>query len=221
MQKVTTVNLAGRAFNLDEGAFDTLRVYLDQADAKMQGNPDRVEILNDLEMAIADKCAARLLHAQATVITVAHVTDIVKQMGPVDGDDTPAAAPAATPAGAGAAAAETSTSPIRRLHRVREGAIISGICNGFAAYFGLDAVLIRIAAVILTFVTGGGLILLYLVLIFAIPAAKTDEQRAAAHGKPFNARTVAERVKQQCADASATLKEESAIMRERWQNPLS
>lgn len=219
MQKVTTVNLAGRAFNLDEGAFDTLRVYLDQADAKLQGNPDRVEILNDLEMAIADKCTARLLQAQATVVTVAHVTDIVKQMGPVDGDDTPAPTPA--PAASGFVAAEKPAAPTRRLHRVYEGAIVSGICNGFAAYFGLDAVLIRIAAVILTFLTGGGLILLYLVLIFVIPAAKTDEQRAAAHGKPFNARTVAERVKQQCADASATLKEERDIMRERWQNPLS
>ena len=40
MQKVITINLNGNAYQLDETGYEALRAYLDQAGARLAGNPD-------------------------------------------------------------------------------------------------------------------------------------------------------------------------------------
>jgi hypothetical protein len=53
MNKVITINLGGTAYQLEEGGYDALRAYLEAAAARLQGNPDREEILSDIEGAIS------------------------------------------------------------------------------------------------------------------------------------------------------------------------
>ena len=60
MNKVITINLDGNAYQLEEGGYDALRAYLETAAARLQGNPDRDEILSDIERAIAEKFRALL-----------------------------------------------------------------------------------------------------------------------------------------------------------------
>ena len=76
MQKVITINLNGNAYQLEETAFGLLRVYLDGAELQLKDNPDKAEIISDLEQAIADKCN-RVLGAQKTVVTTAEVKQII------------------------------------------------------------------------------------------------------------------------------------------------
>ena len=57
MHKVVTINLNGQAYQFDEDAYERIRAYLGRAEAQLHDNPDRAEILADLEQAIADKCA--------------------------------------------------------------------------------------------------------------------------------------------------------------------
>ena len=52
-----------------------------------------------------------------------------------------------------------------------EGALISGVCQGLARYFGLDVTLLRAIAVLLLLVSGGGMILVYVVLMLLLPYA--------------------------------------------------
>jgi len=47
MQKVITINLNGRAYQLDESAYEALRAYLNAAETQLKDNPDRAEILRD------------------------------------------------------------------------------------------------------------------------------------------------------------------------------
>jgi len=68
----------------------------------------------------------------------------------------------------------------RPLQQVSEGAMISGVCQGLARYFGLDVTLLRVVAVLLLFITGGGMILVYLILMLLLPYAPT-----APGGKPI------------------------------------
>ena len=68
MQKVIAINLNGHAYQLDEPAYDLLRAYLDRAEVQLKDNPDREEIIADLEQAIADKCN-RFLGPHKTVVT--------------------------------------------------------------------------------------------------------------------------------------------------------
>src|SRR5215510_12784395 len=84
MQKVITINLNGNAYQLDERGYEMLLAYLDHAEQELAGNPDRAEILADLEQAIADKCL-RALGTHKTVVSAAEVDAILKEMGPVEG----------------------------------------------------------------------------------------------------------------------------------------
>jgi phage shock protein PspC (stress-responsive transcriptional regulator) len=75
--------------------------------------------------------------------------------------------------------------------------MISGVCNGIAAYFGIDVTIVRVVFVALAIITGGAWILAYIVMMFVIPYASTSEEHAAAHGLAFNAQLLIERAKKQ------------------------
>ena len=82
---------------------------------------------------------------------------------------------------------ETETDPVtvaheepRRLRRSDDDRVIAGVCGGLGAYLGVDPVLIRIAAVILIFAGGAGLVL-YGVGWIAIPE---ESDAAAPVGEP-------------------------------------
>ena len=57
----------------------------------------------------------------------------------------------------------------KRLYRSTADRMISGVCGGIAEYFNVDPTLVRIAAVVLLFVSGGTVGLGYLVAMFIVP----------------------------------------------------
>jgi phage shock protein PspC (stress-responsive transcriptional regulator) len=185
MNKVITIHLHGTAFQLEEGGYDALRAYLDQAARQLEPNPDRAEILADIEQAIGEKFRA-LLNASRNVVLTAEVEAVIAEMGPVDDGSgsatdakagtTPASGPSPTPAAAG------PSGPPKRLYRIYDGAMISGICTGLAAYLGIDVVLIRLVAIVLGCLSLGTAAIVYLVARFIIPVARTPEEMAAATG---------------------------------------
>lgn len=61
-------------------------------------------------------------------------------------------------------------SEARRLRRSRDDHVIAGVCGGVAEYFGIDSVLVRIAALALVFAGGAGIIL-YIIGWIAMPEA--------------------------------------------------
>jgi phage shock protein PspC (stress-responsive transcriptional regulator) len=202
MRKVTTINLNNNAYQIDEDGFEALRLYLDNAARALTDNPDRAEILADLEQAIADKCRA-LLGPHKTVITSDEVRRILADMGPVEGSAAAGASTDSKPANEGAAAGTGSAPPgpgvhtpghARRMYRISEGAMWGGVCNGLSAYFGVDVVWVRLVFVLATLATGFGL-LVYIAMIFIVPRAETSEEQAAAHGHPFNAQELVDRIK--------------------------
>lgn len=190
MNKVTTINLSGNAYQLEEQAYDALKKYLAQAAERLANDPDKDEILADFEQAIAEKCD-HYLNSRKTVVTLREVKKIIEDMGPVE----PAAEEAKGP--------DTQASePPKRLHLLKEGAMLGGVCTGLAAYFNIDVTVIRLLFVLLAFVTGGSFILVYLVLMLIVPEARTPEEKAEAHGERFNAHEVIEKAKQKYADLS-------------------
>ena len=85
MNKVITINLNGNAYQVEERGYELLCEYLDAAEAQLKDNPDRAEIISDLEQAIADKCR-NFLGPQKTIVTTAEIEQIIQAMGPVDGE---------------------------------------------------------------------------------------------------------------------------------------
>ena len=131
MNKVITINLGGNAYQLEEGGYDALRAYLENATARLQGNPDMDEIFSDIERAIAEKFRA-LLGGHKTVVETREVAAIIAEMGPIEADAGQAAGPGASSTGGpgsasgqGAPGEERAAGqgwPPRRLYRIREGA---------------------------------------------------------------------------------------------------
>jgi phage shock protein PspC (stress-responsive transcriptional regulator) len=194
MEKVTIVNLGGRAYQIEEGGMAALKAYLDAAARNLAANPDRTEIIADLERAVADKCD-RLLGPGKNVVTAQEIAAIIGEMGPVDGGE--AAAEAAAKTG------EEPPSARKRLYRIREGRMIAGVCNGFAAYFDLDVAIMRILFVVAALITHGVWALVYVVMMFVIPTADTAEEFAAAHGMKFNAQELVDQAKAHYAEFRA------------------
>lgn len=56
----------------------------------------------------------------------------------------------------------------KKLYRIKNGAILAGVCTGLAAYFDLDVNLVRILAVVLACSTGVGLVA-YIVAALVLP----------------------------------------------------
>ena len=196
MNKVITINLDGNAYQLEEGGYDALRAYLETAAARLQDNPDRDEILSDIERAIAEKFRA-LLASQKTVVAASEVAAVLAEMGPIEVDSGEAAPAAHGASGHGAAqeeqAAGCGATP-RRLYRIHEGAMIAGVCNGIAAYVNIDPTLVRLAFVVLTMFWGTGL-LVYVVMAIVVPEARSPEEKAAASGDPSTAQEFIRRAK--------------------------
>jgi len=192
MQKVVSISLNGNSYQLEEPGFDLLRNYLERAEARLKDSPDRAEIMADLEQAIGEKCRSTL-SPHKTVVNTVEVERIISEMGPVESPDAKAADASAEGAAA-AAAPFPGEGPRKRLFKIREGAMWGGVCNGLAAYMGLDVTWVRIALVVLTLFTGVTFFI-YIAMIVIVPYAETAEDRAAAFGVPFNTEDIISRAK--------------------------
>lgn len=187
MERVVTINLNGNPYQLEEPAYDAVRAYLTRAETTLADNPDKAEVVRDLEQAIAEKCGSYLSPAKS-VVTAAEMTKILEEMGPVEGE--------ATTEGAQASASAGGARP-KKLYRIREGAQIAGVCAGLGAYFDIDVNWMRVLFLVATVLSSGFFIFVYIAMMFIIPSANTSEEWAAAHGVPFNAQEVIDRAKRE------------------------
>jgi len=214
MNKVTTINLNGNAYQLEESGYEALRNYLDSAARRLEGNPDKGEIIADIERAIADKVRA-VLGQHKTVVATAEIETIIAEMGPVQDPSAPGDAAGTGAAGSRAGAREEPTAgeaarPARRLYKIREGGMIGGVCNGIAAYLNVDVTIVRILFSVLTVVWG---FLLYIIMLFLIPAANTPAEKAAAMGGPSTAEEFIRRAKEGYYEGMKTFKDKSEYKR--------
>jgi phage shock protein PspC (stress-responsive transcriptional regulator) len=221
MNKVIAINLGGTAYQLEEDGYDALRAYLESAAARLQGNPDRDEILSDIERAIGEKFRA-LLGSYKTVIVAKEVAAVLTEMGPIEADPNQAAG--AGTSGASAAAgdqrpgqeqAPPGAGMPRRLYRIREGAMFCGVCNGIAAYVNIDPTLVRVGFVLLTMLWGAGL-LVYVAMMIVVPEAHSPAEKAAASGAPSTAQEFIRRAKAGYYEAMKGFPDRKA--RREWQH---
>jgi phage shock protein C len=177
MNKVNLISLSGdsQQYSLDEGAYELLCQYLERSRVRLREDPDKDEVIRDLERSIGEKFA-NLLRAGQRLLTSADVEAAIAQVGTVEtGTAEPAFASPISP-------------PRRRLYRLREGQKIAGVCTGLAAYAYIDVALVRTIFALLAVFTGGFFVLIYVAAMFILPIAQMPEEYAAAHGARFKVR---------------------------------
>lgn len=83
---------------------------------------------------------------------------------------------------------------VKKLYRSQENKVIGGVARGLASYFGTDVAVIRILFVLLLIPGGAGLII-YLVLWFITPTAKTVTEKMQMEGTPITLSNIEKNIK--------------------------
>jgi len=188
MQRVSvTVRLNGISLQFDQAAYVRLEAYLQESEESLKGNPDRAEIIGDLEQAVADQCLRRMGPGQQ-VVTLNELQPAIDEIGPVQEAEIAAPPPATTP---------------RRLEQVSEGALISGVCQGVARYFSVDVTLVRVIALLLLIFSGGVMILVYAILMLLLPFAEPTRGGAPVGKIPRKSREIVGMVRSKLSAATS------------------
>ena len=200
MNKVKKCSISGVAFIFEDVAYNRLAEYIDSLKNAYKNSAECDEILADIEARIAELILS-VQSNQQQVVCLPLVENIIAQLGSaadISGDDTPA-----DPV--------TATRIARRLYRDMNNCKLGGVCSGIGKYFNIDPVLIRLAMfapLILLPIGGisykihwisnlGGnlfavMIILYLILWFVIPVAKTARQKLEMEGEAVTAKAIAD-----------------------------
>ncbi|MDR0729174.1 MAG: PspC domain-containing protein, partial [Prevotellaceae bacterium] len=180
MKPTIKVSISGIAFNMDSDAYGCLQNYLERIERIFAGKESGREIIDDIEVRIAELFSARI-QSPKQIITLAIVQEVIATVGSADdiaGDEQETASNAHEP---------FRTSPNmehKRLFRDIDHRTIGGVCSGLGNYFGIDRVFIRLAFLFtglfgLIFSGSPGLVvcLIYGMLWIAIPAARTVKEK--------------------------------------------
>jgi phage shock protein PspC (stress-responsive transcriptional regulator) len=206
MKRVTIVNLAGRAYHVEEDGVAALDAWFDTARARLAADPDMDELVLDFERAIAERLETHVT-IERDVVTTTHVRDALDALGavePVDADAGDAAAPSG--GAAGVAAGDDTSWRQRRLYRLTgEEAMLGGVCAGLAAYLRMDVTVVRVLVVILTVVTSGVAAIIYIAMAFVVPEADSPDKRAAVRGYGDTAQEMISRAREGAGPALQSL----------------
>ena len=199
MKEVKKCSISGVAFTMDADAYEALETYLESLKTTYKDTADGAEIVADIEARIAEL----ILSAQdnTRIVEKPLILNIIRQMGSaedisresVDRDlhcDTPRIP--------------------RRLYRDTENAKLGGVCAGIGKYFDIDPVWVRLGLFLpLLFTCFGWIpflhwfspmfgnlfgifVICYVIMWFAVPAARTARQKLEMNGEKITAQSIRE-----------------------------
>ena len=189
MKQVLNLGIGGRRFVSDEDAFDRLSSYRNAFRSKTGMGYQTKEVMDDLEMRIAE-IFTESMSSRQEVVDISLVERVIAQLGMPDGSEIPGDAGFSSSGGSGNSGeywhSGRENRPVRKLYRDKDHHVIGGVASGLACYFDVDVLVIRILFVCLfLFGSFGGWI--YLILWIAVPAARTSAEKCRMHGLPVTA----------------------------------
>jgi len=187
MKKTISIHLIGFVFNIEEDAYESLKKYLDKIRMNLSNDEGCDEIMDDIEMRIAELFQEKI-GATKEVIIQSDLDEIMSILGhpedfATEADDT---IPQRD---------ENEAQNVKRLFRDRDEGKIGGVCSGLSHFLGADALIIRLIFLFLFLVFGSG-ILLYIVLLIFVPEAKTTSEKLEMRGEPINLDNIKKHVKE-------------------------
>lgn len=186
MNKTVTANIGGFVFNIDEQAFETLQKYLSAIRHKMNNEEGVEEVMQDIELRIAELFREKLNEFKREVINSSDVENIISIMGEPDaygdGEST-------SKENKNEKETDDDYTTSRQIYRDPDNEVIGGVCSGLAAYMNWDPIVIRLIFVLLFFGFGTGLFI-YILLWIIIPEAKTASDRLRMRGEKVNVENI-------------------------------
>ncbi|WP_418990629.1 PspC domain-containing protein [Alistipes sp.] len=196
MNEIKKCSISGVAFTLDTDAYATLEAYLESLKKTYRETPGGAEIVADIEARIAELILTT--QDNARVVEKPLIDHIIAQMGSVEdiSESTDSDLRSASP-----------RIP-RRLYRDLENAKLGGVCAGIGRYFEVDPVWIRLAMFLPIVLTCLGwlpflywapammgnlfgiFVICYLIMWFAVPAARTARQKLEMNGERITEQSI-------------------------------
>ncbi|MCL2649426.1 MAG: DUF2807 domain-containing protein [Candidatus Azobacteroides sp.] len=205
MKKTLSINLNGRAFNIDEDAFELLDNYLHNLKLYFRKEADSAEIIRDFEARIEELFQERI-RLGYNVISIEQVETIIERMGkPEDfGNEGFESKESDT---CTKKESEIKDKPKKRFYRNVDDKRLGGVCSGIAAYFGWDSLSVRVVFILLIFfskffIISGFIIPVYIVLWILMPAAVTAGQKLEMRGEAVTLENIGKTVSETTTTAS-------------------
>lgn len=196
MKKTFSININGLLFNIDEDAFEKLSNYLKTLKKHFKNTEGGDDIVNDIEARIAELLKAKLNDIQQ-IIGIDDVDAVIETLGqPFEMDEE----------------SENTHQSARqnpfkkRLFRDPDNQIIAGVASGLAAYFSIDATIVRLLFV-LSILIGGVGIVIYLTLWILTPLALTTAEKLEMEGVNVDIHTIEKKVREELASLGNRLQD--------------
>ncbi len=197
MNQVEKVSIGGYAFTMESGASASISAYLSELETYYKSS----EVMEGIEERMAELLLERT--GRDGVVTPDDILSIIEILGRPEKIEEEE--PAAERLDAGGAAQTTAPRIRKRLYRDLEKAKVAGVCSGFAAFTGIDVAIVRTIYLVLVLlpivlfivshgVVGTGfllaMLLVYVVLWIAMPAARTARQKWELRGEDGSAENI-------------------------------
>ena len=161
MKKTFTISLGHLVFNVEEDAYDILKMYLDSIKNYFQKMENDSEIISDFELRIAENFSSKLSSGKQ-YINLSDVKEVIQIMGSLDDfkeiyNDVEAEQ-------------EEEKKENNKLYRDSSNRIIAGVCSGIAEYFKLDPIIVRV----LFFIAVPLNLIVYIIFWIGIPSKDFD-----------------------------------------------
>lgn len=179
MNEITKIHLGRQPFTIAIDAHKALEAYL--AAIKRRVGENGKDVVQEVELRMAELLTERKIGPEKVVL-LADVEYLKEQLGaPKDfaesdneksekGEDEPDGKSESAAAG-------------KRLFRDTEHGMVAGVAAGLANYMGIDALLVRLGFILVTFLGGWG-IAAYIIMWLIVPEASTSSAKLQMKGKP-------------------------------------
>ncbi len=187
MKKTISVNIKGFHFLIEEEGYKLLQAYLDRLKESMRDVQGHEEIIEDIEIRIAELCSEQLERGRQVVETEA-IREIIGKLGKpedfldVEEENEPGEKHRYTQA--------ENDEPSRRLFRDDEHAMIGGVCAGLSNFTRIDVTIIRLLFLIFFGLSWT----LYIILWIIIPQPNSTIDRLKMKGQPITFDNIREEV---------------------------
>ena len=202
MKKTLSVNIKGINFNIEVDAYEKLEDYLDRLNRTLKNQEGAQEIIEDVELRIAEVCSS-ILTDNKTVIELVDINQILKNLGNPEDYLDDEAEQNNNYNNYSNQSSENNTE--KRLFRDTENAALAGVCLGISNYLNIDVVIIR-AIFIVFFLFAGFGFPLYIILWIIVPPTKNTIDRLRMKGRPITVETVREEVENAASQLSKSSK---------------
>jgi len=181
MKKTISVSLGRRCFILEEDAYSNLSSYLDsfKADIVRSGNLSVNEVMEDLELRIAELFTERLMGRE--VVNASIVNGVISQLGMPGGEQF--SSNTFSQNNFSDNSYQETPRPTRRLFRDIDMKAIGGVCSGLAHYFNIDVAIVRVAFVVACILGLAGF-WVYIIFWIILPQARTPLEKCEMYGLP-------------------------------------